>query len=118
LGDRRFSQEPPETRRRFPRYPLDVRVSAHAFRSGETLSLWGRSNEIGGDGIGVTLTGQLEPDEVVSLEIALPMVSRPVKVRALVRYRVGLRHGFEFLTLNQEQRDALKRVCQMLATAE
>ena len=118
MNERPNGQEPPEARRRYPRYPLDVRVSVNAFRSGQNLSLWGRSNEIGADGIGATLTGALEPDEVVSLEIALPMAPQPIRARALVRYRVGLRHGFEFLTLTPDQRDALQRVCQMLATAE
>jgi hypothetical protein len=33
-----------------------------------------------------------------------------------VRYRQGLRYGFEFLTLNGGQRDTIERVCQFLAT--
>ena len=59
--------------RRFPRHMLDVRVSVHAFRSGESVSFWGRSSEIGEDGVGATLTGELEPGEVVSMELSLPM---------------------------------------------
>jgi hypothetical protein len=39
-----------------------------------------------------------------------------LKVRAIVRYRQGLRYGFEFLTLDAHQRDILHRVCEMLAT--
>jgi len=31
-----------------------------------------------------------------------------------VRYRDGLRHGFEFLALNREQRETVARVCEML----
>jgi hypothetical protein len=42
----------------------------------------------------------------------------PIKVRAIVRYRQGLRYGFEFLTLNDTQRDTILRVCQFLATQE
>jgi hypothetical protein len=108
---------PPNGRaRRYPRYPLDIRLSIHVFRDGKTVSLWGRSNEMGRDGIGGTLTGELEPGEVVSMEISLPLAAYPMKIRALVRYRDGLRHGFEFLALNPEQRDAIQRVCEMLAT--
>lgn len=81
------------------------------------VSLWGRSNELGEDGIGGTLTGELELGEVVSLELALPLSSYPMKMRAIVRYRTGLRHGFEFLAMNAEQRKALARVCEMLAAA-
>ena len=103
--------------RRFPRYVIDLRISISAFRTDGPISMWGRSHELGNDGIGVTLTGELDPGEVVSLEMALPHSSFPVKIRAIVRYRQGLRHGFEFLTLNDEQRKAIYRVCEMLAAS-
>lgn len=103
------------TSRRFPRHPLDVRVSAQAYRSGENISVWGRSSELGEDGIGATLTGELEPGEVVSMELSLPGVPFPIKFRALVRYRNGLRHGFEFLALSATQRAEIRRVCEALA---
>jgi hypothetical protein len=103
--------------RRFPRHALDVRVSVHAFRSGESLSFWGRSSEIGEDGVGATLTGELQAGEVVSMERSLPMAPFPIKFRALVRYRDGLRHGFEFLTLSAAQRDEIHRVCEMLSAS-
>jgi hypothetical protein len=101
--------------RRFPRHALDVRVSVHAFREGENVSFWGRSSEIGDDGIGATLTGELETGEVVSMELLLPTAPFPIKFRALVRYRDGLRHGFEFLALNAAQRDEIRRLCETLA---
>ena len=50
------------------------------------------------------------------MELAVPLAVQPLKVRALVRYRAGLRHGFEFLALNAEQRDVLRRVCEMLTS--
>ena len=101
--------------RRFPRHALDVRVSVHAFRSGENVSFWGRSSELGEDGIGATLTGELEPGEVVSMELLLPAAPFPIKFRALVRYRDGLRHGFEFLALSKAQRDEIRRACETLS---
>jgi hypothetical protein len=102
--------------RRFPRYALDVRISVQVFRPTGTVSFWGRSTELGEDGIGGTLTGEVEPGEVVSMELSLPATTYPIKLRALVRYRSGLRHGFEFLALNKQQKDALHRVCEMLTT--
>ena len=92
-----------------------MRISVQVHRMGEVTSLWGRSNELGEDGVGGTLTGELEPGEVVSLEVSLPLAAYPLKLRALVRYRQGLRHGFEFLAVNSQQRDVLRRVCEMLA---
>ena len=93
-----------------------MRIAVQIFRSGETTSLWGRSNELGEDGVGGTLTGELEVGEVVSMELSLPLTAYPLKLRALVRYRIGLRHGFEFLAISEQQRDVLRRVCELLAT--
>jgi hypothetical protein len=72
---------------------------------------------MGEDGIGGTLTGALEPGEVVSMELSLPMAAFPIKFRALVRYRDGLRHGFEFLALSAAQHDEIRRACELLASA-
>ncbi|HUO15424.1 MAG TPA: PilZ domain-containing protein [Verrucomicrobiae bacterium] len=102
--------------RRFPRFALDVRLQVKMFQNGEHCSCWGRSTEIGQDGIGATLTGSLETGEIVTMDIPLPLTPYPMKVRAIVRYRQGLKYGFEFLTLNQQQRDTLRRVSDYLAT--
>ena len=94
---------------------MDVRVSARVFRADSQVELWGRSIEFGQDGIGVTLTGELEPGEVATLELTLPAGTRAMKLRALVRYRDGLRHGFEFLARDDSQREAIRRTCELLA---
>ena len=102
--------------RRYPRFAIDARLQVRMFPQGEFRSCWGRSTELGPDGIGATLTGELESGEIVSLEFPLPLSPYPLKVRAIVRYRQGLRYGFEFLTLSEAQRDTIRRVCDMLAT--
>lgn len=101
--------------RRYRRHPMDVRMNVQVFRQGEVSYFWGRSTELGLDGIGGTLTGELQPGEVVSMEFPLPVSPYPLKLRAIVRYRIGLHYGFEFLTPTPEQRSSLERVCQMLA---
>jgi hypothetical protein len=106
------------SQRRFPRYVLDVRFTIEVFRDGEKVHMWGRSNEMGQDGIGGTLTAKLEPGEVVWLELPLPRMSTPLRIRAIVRYQAGLRHGFEFLTLTSEQKTGIMRVCEMLAAQQ
>ena len=95
--------------RRFRRFPADIRVSVEVFRSQGSASFWGRSIELGEDGIGATLTGEVEPGEVASMELSLPGTSLPLRMRALTRYRDGLRHGFEFLALTEEQHELLRR---------
>jgi PilZ domain len=107
---------PQERLRRYPRFPIDTRLQVRMFQNSEFRNCWGRSTELGQDGIGATLTGELEPGEIVSLEIPLPLSPYPLKVRAIVRYRQGLRYGFEFLTLSPAERDTIRRVCEMLAT--
>jgi hypothetical protein len=102
--------------RRFPRFALDVRLQVKMFQAGEFRTCWGRSTEMGQDGIGATLTGSLETGEIVTLDIPLPLSPYPIRVRAIVRYCQGLRYGFEFLTLNEGQRDTIQRVCEYLAT--
>ncbi|MGA7217629.1 MAG: PilZ domain-containing protein [Candidatus Sulfotelmatobacter sp.] len=101
--------------RRFPRFAIDAHLKVRMFQAGEFTSCWGRSTELGQDGIGATLTGELETGEIVSLEFPLPLSPYPLKVRAIVRYRQGLRYGFEFLTLTDNQREMLERVCEVLA---
>lgn len=101
--------------RRYPRFALDSRINVRMFHNGEFSNCWGHSTELGQDGIGATLTGKLETGEIVSLEIPLPLSPYPLKVRAIVRYTDGLRYGFEFLTLTVNQRDTIRRVCEMLA---
>ena len=59
----------------------------------------------------------LEPGEVVSMDFPLPLSPYPIKLRAIVRYRIGLHYGFEFLTPTTEQRASLERVCSMLAAS-
>jgi len=102
--------------RRYPRHSIDVRIDVQVFRQGEVSYFWGRSNELGLDGMGATLTGELFPGEVVSMEFPLPLSPYPLKLRAIVRYRIGLHYGFEFLTPTPEQKRSLERVCQILST--
>ncbi len=114
-GQHDDSQPAGAAKRRFPRYAVDIRVSAKVFRPDAPIELWGRSIEFGQDGIGVTLTGELAPGEVATLELTLPTSSTPLKLRALVRYRDGLRHGFEFLARDEFQREIIRRTCEVLA---
>lgn len=108
----------PKKLRRYPRYPLDVRVSVRVFRPEAPLELWGRSIELGQDGIGVTLTGQLDVGEVATLELTLPASGTPLKLRGLVRYRDGLRHGFEFLARDGAQHELILKTCELLKLRE
>lgn len=103
--------------RRFPRYRFDVRVSVSIFRDGLTTTLWGRTSEMGQDGVGATLSGQVQAGEVVSLEFPIPAAPGVMKVRGVVRYSDGLRCGVEFLVVTEEQKLTLRQVCVLLSNA-
>ncbi len=85
------------------------------FRDGRTITCWGRTNELGQDGIGATLSGELQSGEVVSLQFPIPLEPYAINLRAVVRYSDGLRCGFEFLILTDEQKLTLRQVCVVLA---
>lgn len=101
--------------RRFPRHHFDVRIQMTVFRDGSTIALWGRTNELGQDGIGATLSGELNVGEVVTMEFPIPIQPYLMRVRAIVRYGEGLRCGFEFLIVTGEQRETLRRACVVLS---
>ena len=94
-----------------------MRVQVSVFREGITTAFWGRTNELGQDGIGATLSGELMSGEVVSLEFPIPLPPHVIKLRAIVRYSEGLRYGFEFLVVTGEQRRLMHQVSVMLANA-
>lgn len=97
--------------RRFSRHRLDGRIKASVFRQGVTITCWGRTSELGRDGLGAILSRQLHVGEVVSLEFAIPLPPHTINLRAAVRYSDGLRCGFEFLIVTDEQRKILGNIC-------
>jgi hypothetical protein len=103
--------------RRFSRYRFDVRIQVAVFREGLTTSYWGRTNELGQDGVGATLSGELRAGEVVSIEFPIPVAPHVLKVRGVVRYSEGLRCGFEFLVVSEEQKLILRQLCVVLSNA-
>jgi hypothetical protein len=103
--------------RRFSRYRFDVRIRVSVFREGQTTEYWGRTSELGQDGIGATLSGELQAGEVVSVQFPIPLPPHVMKVRAVVRYSEGLRCGFEFLVVTEEQKMILREVCVVLTNA-
>ena len=94
-----------------------MRIQLSVFREGLTTTCWGRTNEISQDGIGATLSGEMQAGEVVSLEFPIPIPPHVLKLRAVVRYSDGLRCGFEFLVMSDEQRLILRQVSVVLANA-
>jgi PilZ domain len=100
--------------RRSPRCRIDVSIQVSVFHEGQTTTYWGRATELGENGMGATLGGELQIGEVVSVEFPVPLPPNVMKLRAVVRYGKGLRYGFEFLVVPDEQKLALRQVCEAL----
>jgi hypothetical protein len=118
LNNESSNSSPAYTRtRRFPRHRFDARIQMSVFRDGANASVWGRTSELGEDGVGATLSSELTVGEVVSMEFPIPVLPYFMKVRAIARYSEGLRCGFEFLIVTEDQRETLRRTCVVLANS-
>ena len=62
--------------RRFPRFTIDVRLQVKMFQDGEFRTCWGRSTEMGQDGIGATLTGSVVEFTIRKYSSAQPRSTR------------------------------------------
>ncbi len=110
--------QPPQAahpiRRRDPRFAFDALVGL-VIGPQKPPHFGSRSTDISQGGIGVDLiAADVNPDEVVSLQIPLPK-QHSVQLRASLRYRIGQHCGFAFLDLSERQRNALKMACDALA---
>ncbi|HVP42015.1 MAG TPA: PilZ domain-containing protein [Terriglobales bacterium] len=81
-------------------------------------SFSGRCRHLGEGGLGAVLAGELPVGDTVTLDFTLPGAQEPLRMRAVVRYRHGFHHGFEFLTLKPSQLDLIRRAEKTLPPAE
>ena len=94
-------------RRRFTRHRTDLPLTVTVLRQDGYVRLQGRCHEIAEAGLGGVISTALVAGEVVSLEFSIPDVPQPLVLRAVVRHRAGLVHGFEFIGLSPEQRECI-----------
>jgi len=91
-----------------PRFDARAPVDVTVFRAGVPDTMPGRSLNVCERGVAAMLAGELVAGEVVGIEMRLPLVSNPLRARAMVRYQDKLRCGLEFLGLTAEQRGAIR----------
>ena len=101
--------------RRHARYRADLPVKAKVLRAEGYLEIPGRCSDVGHGGMGIVLTEEVSPGEVLSLEFQLPGRTECSLVRAIVRYRKGFVHGVEFIGLSEEQQRTIDAFCAGLA---
>ncbi len=95
-------------RRRFPRYYTDLPI---ALRDQREQELAGRCVVIAEGGLAAILPEPIPAGSVVILQLSIPPHPTALEVWAVVRNQLGLRHGFEFVSLTDSERLAIRQFC-------
>lgn len=98
--------------RRYPRYPTDLALRV---RDQEVRDLDGRCFVIAEGGLSGDLPEPIPVGNLVQLRLVLPTHPKLLEVWAVVRYRQGLQHGFEFVSLTNAERLSIVEFCNGLA---
>jgi len=98
--------------RRYPRYRTDLALRV---RNQEERHLDGRCFVIAEGGLGGDFSEPIPIGSVVQLRLTVPTPETFLEVWAVVRYRKGLRHGFEFVSLTNAERLSIMEFCNGLA---
>ena len=113
-----FSHAPEQ--RRFPRFKANLHTVASLIREREITSFPARCDSISEGGISARGRGlqSLAVGDLVALELYIPVLAHALSVNSLVRYIHGRRKtgrcGLQFQSLTEEQRDLIKRYCDLL----
>lgn len=98
-------------RRRFPRYYADLPIG---LRDQQEREFAGRCVVIAEGGLAAVLPEPIRAGSVVTLQLSIPTHPTVLEVLAVVRNQLGLRHGFEFVSLTDSERAAMRQFCSGL----
>jgi hypothetical protein len=99
-------------KRRFPRYKFEARLNIGILRGTTPQDVKGFCMVLGEGGAGIRTDQRLSVDEIVYLQIPLPV--RALRLPASVRYRNGPEYGMEFLALGVTEREYIRSACSAL----
>lgn len=102
---------PSNRRRRFPRYYTDLPLTV---RDQEEQEFAGRCVVISQGGLAAVLRGPIPKGTVVMLHLPIPTHPTALETWAVVRNQLGLRHGLEFVSLADSEREAIRLFCSGL----
>lgn len=101
--------------RRLPRYRTDLRLTVTVLGHDGHFETHGLCNQIGEAGLGGIIGNELTIGEVVNLHLYLSTASPPLPLRAIVRWRTRLQHGFEFFAISEELSSQIREFCKRLS---
>jgi PilZ domain-containing protein len=97
-------------RRKTPRFYLDQRLKV-VITDANLKAVFGRTRDISEGGLGGVIADPLEPGTRVELEFPVPVQDLPLRMTAVVCFRRGFHHGFEFLVRDTNDINVIKRIC-------
>ena len=100
--------------RSYHRYRVELRVLLSAHPRAAPNVFWINAQTLGEGGVAADVPVSLETGETVLLDLVLE--ERVLSLPAAVRYHTGPLHGFEFVDISEEQRSAIRRYCQTMAS--
>jgi hypothetical protein len=100
-----------QNRRRYPRYYLDKRVQIVIGYGRTGKIIFGRTRDISEGGLAAVLPEPLEPETRVIVELAKDSQTPSIRLKAVVCYRRGFSHGFEFTSPVPADVAAIRHIC-------
>ncbi|HWC16024.1 MAG TPA: PilZ domain-containing protein [Terriglobales bacterium] len=104
--------------RAFPRVEIDLPVVlVEMAQSKQPVLVHGHMTSLSEGGFGAVIGDKLQhPKKSVAIRFPGPNSHKDVHVNARLRYRNGMKHGFEFLRLSSTERDAVRELCHRAGT--
>jgi len=100
--------------RRFVRYRTESRLVLKVLEKDGYVRIHGRCFELSEAGMGAVTSSEIAVGEMASAELSIMDSPDPIAVSVVVRHRMGYRHGCEFVGLQPEQVERIRRFCREL----
>jgi hypothetical protein len=104
--------------RRFVRYRTESRLVLKVLEQDGYVRIHGRCFELSEAGMGAVTSSEIAVGEMASAELSIMDSPEPIAVSVVVRHRMGYRLGCEFVGLQPEQVERIRRFCQELQPVE
>ncbi len=103
-----------EKDRQFRRHHVDLAVRVKVWRGGAYQVVDARGTDVSQGGMALFVGTALQLGETVTIEVALPYSEHQLMLTGVVRNVAGDQYGMEFVSLRDQQREAIVKLCDTL----